>query len=181
MIKHFKTWWTAHVVWITLAASFLVPSFQQYISDHPKSFIGGVLALVLVALKTNAKGFTTAAKLIIVALLLSVPAHAQGAAGAKKQTHAFVIVAKIAVIPVVKPVSTLKKTLGGVLFAVESGVDVVHGAASIADKAFDAIGVAGKVPVVDAVYAVVSIVNTDSGKLDSWLERQETYLFGTHN
>lgn len=120
--------------------------------------------------------------ILFLILFAAIPVYAQKPAGVqKKPTHALTMVAKVAAAPVTAPKRTLKDILGGALFAVESGVDVVHGAANIADKAFDAIGVAGKIPAVDAVYAVVSIVNTDSGKLDAWLERQETYLFGTHN
>lgn len=124
-------------------------------------------------------------KAVLVVLFLFcmavVPLRAQAPQGAKPRTHALVMVAKVAATPVRKPVTTLKKTLGTVLFAVESGVDVAHTGLTLADKAFDAIGMAGKVPVLDAVYAVVGVAATDSGKLDHWLEKQETYLFGTHN
>lgn len=102
-------------------------------------------------------------------------------APAPKPTHALVTVAKIVTAPVAHPKRTLKDLFGSVLFATETGVDVVHGGLSLADKVFDVVSVQGKLPALDAVYGVVSIADTDTGKLDLWLERQEQFLFGRSN
>jgi len=99
--------------------------------------------------------------------------------------HALARVASVAVAPVVHPVKSAKflskATLGSVLFAVETGVDGARLGLEGADKALDAISIKGRVPVLDAVYAFVSVGAKDAAKADAWLERQEDYLLGRHN
>ena len=118
----------------------------------------------------------------LVALFLAVSATAPASTEAK---HALARVASVVTTPVVHPVKSVKflskATLGSVLFAVETGVDGARLGLEGADKAFDAISIKGKVPVLDAVYAFVSVGAKDAAKADVWLERQEQYLFGSHN
>jgi hypothetical protein len=97
------------------------------------------------------------------------------------KSHALAKVASVAVAPVVHPKRTLKQTLGVVVFAVENVVDGARLGLETADKAFDAISIQGKIPVLDEIYAVVSVGAKDAAKLDVWLERQEKGLFGTSN
>lgn len=112
---------------------------------------------------------------LFLAVLAILPAEAQ------LSKHALAKVGKVAVTPVVHPAFFTKATLGSVLFLVENGVDVAHLSLSIADKGFSAASADGKVPILDNISAFVGVADKDSGKLDSWLEKQEMYLFGTSN
>lgn len=122
-----------------------------------------------------------AARVLIIALFLSCSAYAQAPAPAPTQTHAIVKVAAVVVSPVVHPKRTLKQILGSVLFATENVVDVAHAGLGVADKVFDTVSIGGNIPILNEIYAVVSVGDKDTGKLDVWLERQEDFLFGMHN
>lgn len=124
------------------------------------------------------KSFLT---ITFVVLALSLSLFAQPASKGSFARHALAKVGKAAVTPVVHPAFFTKATLGSVLFIVENGVDGVHGALFLADKGFTAASANGKIPVLDNIAAFVGTADKDSGKLDTWLERQERYLFGTNN
>ena len=111
--------------------------------------------------------------LFALAVCFSVPSFGQ--------THALAKVAKVAVTPVAHPKLFTKATLGSVMFLVENGVDVVHAGLHVADIGLTAASAGGKIPVLDEAQAVVGVADKDSGKLDSWLEKQELYLFGKSN
>lgn len=100
---------------------------------------------------------------------------------AKPKQHAAISLASVISAPIVHPKRTAKQVLGSALFAVENGVDVVHGGLVLADRAFDVLSIGGKIPALDIIYAGVSVGATDTGKLDTWIERQEGFLFGYHN
>src|SRR5690349_12615033 len=57
--------------------------------------------------------------------------------------------------------------LGGV----ELGVDVIHDGFYAADKAFDFLSLQGKLPILDQIYALVSVTSDDTGKLDDALDK----------
>ncbi len=75
----------------------------------------------------------------------------------------------------------LKATAYTIIFATESVVDGARVVLTGADKAFDVLSIQGKIPVLDVIYAGVSVGAKDAAKLDAWLERQEEGLFGSHN
>lgn len=107
-------------------------------------------------------------------LLLAIPTFA------KPPKHALI---KVLEAPLAAPkvaFTGLKGTLYGLMFTTEVGVDAVHATFVVADRVFDTVALKG-VPVFDTVYAVTSTVAVDSGKLDTWLERQQDGLFGSHN
>ena len=64
------------------------------------------------------------------------------------------------------------KHLGqGVLgLVVEPVVDGIHDTFYMADKAFDVLSLQGRLPVLDQVYALVSVTSDDTGKLDDLLD-----------
>ena len=115
-------------------------------------------------------------RLILLGIMLSFLPTAQAA-----PQHALVKGLTVAVAPVTHPRRTLKVVLGSVLFGVEVGVDAARGVATVADKAFDAVSVEGRVPALDMVAVALDVAVKDTAKLDGWLERQEDYLFGSHN
>jgi hypothetical protein len=120
--------------------------------------------------------------LAIVLLFASLSAVAQPAKSKSSiKKHALAKVAYVVTAPVAHPLKSLKATFGTIVFATENVVDVAHLGLAAADRAFDALSIQGKVPVLDSIYGFVSAANTDSGKLDTWLEKQEMYLFGTSN
>jgi hypothetical protein len=49
MIQHLKSWWAAHVTWITMVVAYITPSVNAFIAGHPKSAvtIAGIWALIL--------------------------------------------------------------------------------------------------------------------------------------
>lgn len=100
---------------------------------------------------------------------------------AKPKQHAAISVASVISAPIVHPKRTARQILGSAMFAVENGVDVVHGGLVLADKAFNVLSAGGKIPALDVIYAGVSVGAADTGKLDTWIERQEDFLFGYHN
>lgn len=105
--------------------------------------------------------------LILAIIMLSLVASAN----AKVSKHAL---AKVAVAPVAvakKSPKALKVTLGSALFAVEAGVDVVHLATEGLDKG-------GSVELKHNPFHAVNVV---VGKVDSGLEKAETYFFGVQN
>jgi hypothetical protein len=101
--------------------------------------------------------------------------------GVQAQTHALTKVVSVAVTPVRHPKVFTKATLGTVVFATENVVDVVHAGLHAADVGLTAVSLQGKIPVLDEAQAVVAVADKDAAKLDSWLERQELYLFGKSN
>jgi hypothetical protein len=114
---------------------------------------------------------------------ITVSAMAQAPVAKKPQKHATVSVLTVAVAPVVHPVRTFKQVIGGVLFAGETGVDVVHALTSILDNGTVAPTTA---PVAeDRIIAILHVpfhaVNTVVGKADTYTESAEQYLFGTSN
>lgn len=68
MIDHIKAWWVAHAAILMSVFYFLLPSFQSFISTHPKSTVATVLALVIAALLK--KSPLAAPTVVILALLL---------------------------------------------------------------------------------------------------------------
>ena len=103
------------------------------------------------------------------------------ASPAPAQTHALAKVAKVAVAPVAHPKLFTKATLGSIMFVAENGVDVVHAGFHVANVGLTAASAGGKIPVLDEVALVASDGDKYSGKLDTWMERQEDYHFGSHN
>lgn len=111
---------------------------------------------------------------LLLLLFVAVPAFA----GPK---HALVRVLEAPLAAPKAAFTGLKATAYTVIFAVESGVDGARIVLTGADKVFDTLSLQGKVPVLDVIYAGVSVGVKDVTKLDTWLERQEDGLFGSHN
>lgn len=96
-------------------------------------------------------------KRIMVGLFLAVGLFVVAPANAAPVTHAAVKTAKFTW-------TGIKKTIGTVAFAFENGVDVVHGATSVVDKALLAVN---GVKILIPVEKVVHVVDVDVvGKLD---------------
>lgn len=118
--------------------------------------------------------------IVTLVLAFAVSSFAQAKPSGVKH-HALAKVGLAVTFPVRHSVKTLKATLGSVLFVVENGVDGAHLVLDYADKGLSAVSAQGKIPVLNEVYAVVEVADKDSAKLDGWLERQESFLFGTSN
>lgn len=168
-----------------LAGIIAVKAVLLYLKTSPLQIAGQV---VNPGVRNIGQGGMKAPVWVVAALLLLMPmiSHAQapGSKGGVKK-HALAKVFRVSVKPftatVGHPKRTLKQVAGSLLFATETGVDGVRLVLEGADKAFDAISIQGKVPVLDQIYGFVSIGAKDAAKLDAWLERQEQSLFGTHN
>jgi len=85
--------------------------------------------------------------------------------------HALVKVAKALAAPVTAPKRTLKQVLGSVVFAVETGNDVLLGGLTGLDKAAST----------ELKYNPFHYAAVLDGKVDVGIEKAETYLFGSSN
>ena len=111
-------------------------------------------------------------KLIMTAMVvvaLSLGCTVANAAPSGK--HALVKVAKALAAPVTAPKRTLKQVLGSVVFAVETGNDVVLGGLTGLDKAAST----------ELKYNPFHYAAVLDSKVDVAIEKAETYLFGSSN
>ena len=108
---------------------------------------------------------------LISGLAMANLASAQAPQVKAKPRHALSKVAHIMSAPVTHPVKSLKDTIGAVLFAGESVIDVIHLGTAALDK-----GAGVELKVNPFHYANIAVA-----KADDLTEAAEQYFFGTSN